>query len=133
MPEVTEKRVHAALLRYKGKGETNIQGARINVSLDPEDIHTFDSPDSLLWISVSLRLFGQDLRLKVPIPVEAEKGGIFGGALEDLDKFVERKKYVLEIPMLVIAEAGYNSKVENGTLPVKFTVRQIPVRLLGGK
>jgi hypothetical protein len=132
LPEVTEKKVHAALLRYRGKGQTNIQGTRIDISLDPEDIHTFDSPDILLWVSISLRLFGQDLRLRIPIPIEAEKGGIYGGALEDLTKFIERKKYALEVPMLVVAEAGYDSKGESGTLPVKFTLRQIPVRLLEG-
>jgi hypothetical protein len=133
MPEVNVKKVYNALLKYRGEAKMEVEDAKISLSLNPIDIHSIDSPDCLLWIDVSLKLFGQDLKIRVPIPVEAEKGGIYGGALEDLKKFIERKKYPLELPMLVIAEAGYDTKEQNETLPVRITINQIPVRLLGNE
>ena len=130
MPEVNEKKVYDALLRYKGKGKIVIDDAEISLSLNPIDIHGTDSPDCLLWIDISLKIFGQDLKLRVPIPLEAEKAGIYGGALDDLKKFVERGKYPIELPMLVIAEAGYDTREQNETFPVRIKISQIPVRLV---
>ena len=130
MVEVNEKEVYHALLKYKGTGKVDIGGADISVALNPVDIHEVDSPDCILWVDISLKLIGQNLKLRIPIPVEAEKGGIYGGALEDLKKFVERRKYSIEIPMLVIAEAGYNTTEQSESLPVRFRISQIPVRLL---
>jgi hypothetical protein len=133
MVGVNEREVYNILLKYKGKGKANIQGTEVDIALNPVDIHEVDSPDCLLWIEVSLRVFGQDLQLRIPIPVEAEKGGIYGGALEDLKKFVERRKYPIEVPMLVIAEAGYDSKEQIEAFPVRFSLSQIPIRLLQSK
>jgi hypothetical protein len=130
LPEVNVRKVYNALLRYKGEGKIKVEDAEISFSLNPIDIHDIDSPDCLLWADISLKMFGQNLKLRVPIPVEAEKGGIYGGALEDLKKFIERKKYPLELPMLVIAEAGYDTKEQYEILPVRITINQIPVRLL---
>jgi len=133
MPEVSVKELYNALLRYKGEGKIDIQDAEIKVALNPIDIHGADSPDCLLWIEISLKLLGQNLKLKIPIPVEAEKGGIYAGALEDLKKFVDRGKYPFEIPMLVVAEAGYDTREQSETFPVRFTISQIPIRLLKNK
>jgi hypothetical protein len=133
MVEVNEREVYNILLKYKGRGKVNIQGTEVDIALNPVDIHEVDSPDCLLWIEVSLRVFGQDLQLRIPIPVEAEKGGIYGGALEDLKKFVERRKYPIEVPMLVIAEAGYDSKEQIEAFPVRFSLSQSPIRLLQSK
>ena len=130
MPEVKERNVYSALLKCKGSQEISIGSATINISLNPMDIHDIGSPDIILWLEASIKLFGQHLNLKVPIPVEAEKGGIYGGALDDLRKFVERKKHIIEIPMLVVAEAGYDKLEENESFPVQFLVRQIPIRAL---
>ena len=130
MPEVKERQIYDALLRHKGKGEIKIGNAEIDLSLNPIDLHGIDSPDCLLWIYISLKLFGQDLKLRVPVLVEAEKGGIYGGALEDLRKFIERGKYPIELPMLVIADAGYATKAQLEALPVRITINQIPVRLV---
>lgn len=130
MVEVDEKEVYHAFLKYKGTGKVDIGGAEISVTLNPVDIHKVDSPDCILWVKLSIRVMGQNLKLKIPIPVEAEKGGIYGGALEDLRKFVERKKYLVEIPMLVVAEAGYDTREQSEILPVKFIISQIPVRLI---
>ena len=133
MPGVSEKNIYNALLRYKGSGKIDIEGTEVSLSLNPIDIHGSDSPDCLLWMEISLRLFGQNLKLKIPIPVEAEKGGIHGGALEDLKKFVERGKYPIELPMLVIADCGFDTMEQKENFPVKFTISQIPVRLLEEK
>lgn len=131
MPEVTENEVCSALLKCKGSGKLYIGNCEITISLDPVDIHGTDSPDCILWVYLSLILFGQDLRLRVPIPVEAEKGGIYGGALEDLKKFIEREKYPIELPMLVVAESGYATKEQTPeSFPVRFVINQIPIRQL---
>jgi len=133
MVEVSEKEVYKNLLKYKGKGKVNVGETEVGVALNPVDIHEVDSPDCLLWVEIFLRVFSQDLKLRIPIPVEAEKGGIYGGALEDLKKFVERGRYPIEVPMLVIAEAGYDSKEQPETFPVRFAVSQVPIRLLKSK
>ena len=130
MPEVREEEVYNALLKFKGDEKAKIGKAEIILSLTPVDIHNVDRPDSILWIDISLKLFGQNLKLKVPIPVEAEKHGI-DDAKEDLEAFIKRGNYILEIPMLVIAEAGYEKREEPlKTVSVKFTMTQIPVRRL---
>ena len=99
------------------------------MSLVPEDIHKFDRPDSILWVNISLRIFTQTLRIRIPIPVEGEKHAI--DAREDLEEFIRRGRYLIELPMLVVAEAGYGRKEEPPKLfPTKFTVTHIPVRRL---
>ena len=49
---------------------------------------------------------------------------------DDLDKFVKRKKHVIEIPMLVVAEAGYHSTEQVEQCATKFVISQVPVRRL---
>lgn len=132
MPEVRERDVCDALLRYKGSGKINIGEAEIGVSLIPVDNHNADSPDCLLMIELSLKLFGQDLKLKIPIPVEAEKVGL-NGAIEDLEKLIERERFPIEMPMLVVAESGFDSSERKGVFPTRFVINQIPVRLLKEK
>lgn len=129
MAGVKEKEVYAALSKYAGTGETvKVGKAEVQVSLQPQDIHVGDSPDFILWLGVRLKVFAQNLNLRVPIPIEAE--GVGKNALVDLKKFVKRGHYSLEIPMVVVTAGGYSSSREGGTLPVQFRIRQIPVRLL---
>jgi len=130
MPSVEEKAVSDALLKYKGTREFDIGNAHVAFSLNPADIHDVDSPDFIFWVEISMRVFGQDLKLRIPLPFEAEKGGIYGGALEDLRKFVEREHYPIELPMLVVAESGYENTEEKHSIPVRFSVTQVPVRVL---
>ena len=132
MPKVNEGHVYDGLLRYSGEDRVRIGDAEIRLRLRPDDIHATDSPDCLLWIELSFRLFGQQVQLKVPIPVEAEKGGT-PGALEDLQKFVERGHYPIQMPMLVVAETGYETRRQKEKFPVEFTITQVPVRVLGHK
>ncbi len=81
-------------------------------------------------MEVRFELFGQPVKVVVPIPVEAEKGGIHGGALEDLRKLIERRKHMAEIPMIVVAESGYASKEQVKDLPTRFQISQVPIRRL---
>jgi hypothetical protein len=130
LPAVEEGRVYEALLKFKGTGKAVINGTDILISINPVDNHFLDSPDFLLWVQVSFRVFGEELKLTVPVPIEAEKGGLYGGALEDLEKFVQRQKHTIELPMLVIAESGFDEKEKSESFPVKFSLKQIPVRLI---
>ena len=129
MPQVKENDIYNALLKLKGENSVKIGKAEVVLSLIPEDIHKTDRPDSILWVNISLKIFGQNLRLRVPVPVEGEKHGI-DDAMEDLEEFIKREKYPIEIPMLVIAEAGYGNREERKTSPVKFRITQIPLRRL---
>ena len=130
MVGVREKEVYNALLKHAARGGPfKVGKVEIQVSLQPQDIHIGDSPDFILWLEVSLRLFAQDFRVKIPIPIEAEGTGI-DRALEDLEKFIERGNYPIDLPMLVVAAKGYNALDRLGKLPVRFIVKQIPMRLL---
>lgn len=129
MPEVREDKIYSALLRFKDTKGVKIGKADITLSLDPKDVHKFDRPDSVLWINISLKIFGQNLKMKIPIPVEGEKRGI-EEAMEDLNEFISRRNYPIEIPMLVIAEAGYYKREVKKDFPTRFVITQIPVRRL---
>src|SRR5213075_1012553 len=102
MPDVSESKVFAELLKYRLEGSVSNENVQVTVRLRPVDNHAGDSPDFLLWAEMEFEVFGQRVKVSVPIPVEAEKGGISGGALADLRKFVERRKHVPEIPMIVV-------------------------------
>jgi len=129
MPEVKESVIYNVLLKYKGTGTIKIGNAEVVLSLNPKDTHKKDRPDSILWIEISLKLFGQKFNVRLPIPIEGEKPGL-RDAIEDLDAFVEREHYIIEIPMVVVSEAGYDKKEVMKKFPTKFTVKQIPIRRL---
>jgi len=129
MPEVKESVRYNVLLKYKGTGTIKIGNAEVVLSLNPKDTHKKDRPDSILWIEISLKLFGQKFNVRLPIPIEGEKPGL-RDAIEDLDAFVEREHYIIEIPMVVVSEAGYDKKEVMKKFPTKFTVKQIPIRRL---
>lgn len=129
MPEVREEEIYEALLKFKGEGKIVIGKAEALLSLIPQDTHKHDRPDSILWVDILLRLFGQEFRLRIPIPIEGEKNSI-DDAMEDLDEFVKRKRYLIEIPVLVITEAGYAKREEHRDFPTRFMMTQFPVRRL---
>lgn len=129
MPEVREEEVYKALLKSKGKGQIKIGKTEVHVSLNPVDVHKIGRPDVILWFESVINILGQSLKLRIPIPIEAEKNGI-DEAMEDLDAFVGRKQYHIEMPMLVIAESGYAKREELRNVPIKFLINQIPIRRL---
>jgi len=130
MPKVDEKKVYGELLKYRLEGCVASEHASVQLRLRPVDNHVGDSPDFLLWVELEFDLFSQPVKLAVPIPVEAEKGGISGGAMDDLRKFVDRRKHVIQLPMIVVSEAGYDTKQQNEECATQFTIHQVPVRRL---
>ena len=133
MAGVTERQVYDALLRWAEKSEPfKIGKAELQVTLTPQDTHIGDSPDCILWFDATLKIFAQELRIRIPIPIEAEKTGL-EAAIEDLDKFCKRGHFPAEIPMLVVSEEGYSSLRKTSNIPTDFRIKQIPVRLLSRK
>lgn len=127
MPGVSEQEVFGALLTAQGEsGWLTVGSVPVRVSLEAMDNHFRDSPDAILWLSVELTVFDQSLKVRVPILVEAEKAGLFA-AIEDLEKFVERKRFPLELPMLVVADKGYGSHDARVEFPVRVKIQQLPV------
>lgn len=130
MAGLPEKDVYNALLKCRGQSQTmNIGNAEVQIALRPQDNHASDSPDFLLWVEMAVHVFGQPLDIRIPIPVEAEKAGI-DAAEEDLEKFVKRARFPIHVPMLVVAAKGFATRERQGTLPVRFTMRQVPVKVL---
>lgn len=128
MPKVDEQKVYGELLKYRLEGEVASEHTSVRVRFRPVDNHAGDSPDFLLWVELEFELFNQPVKLAVPIPVEAEKGGIAGGAMDDLRKFVERGRHAIQLPMLVVSEAGYDSRQQVEHCATEVTIHQVPVR-----
>jgi len=125
MPKkVDEQKVFTELLKYRLDGRVTSEHASVQLRLRPLDNHAGDSPDFLLWVELEFEIFSRPVKLAVPIPIEAEKGGIDGGALDDLRKFVDRRKHVIELPMIVVSEAGYASKTQLEQCATRFTISQ---------
>src|SRR4030042_972483 len=73
MPEVREEEIYNALLKFRGEGKVLIVKAEALLSLIPQDTHKRDRPDTILWVDITLRLFGQEFNVRIPIPIEGEK------------------------------------------------------------
>lgn len=129
MTRVQEEDVHDALLRYAGEGSVEIGDGEVDIEITPVDIHTIDSPDCLLWLEVKLEMFSEEFHLKIPLPVEAEAAGL-NHAKEDLEKFIERENYVANLPMMIVAEKGFDADEESVEQRISYDLKQIPERLL---
>jgi len=129
MTRVQEEDVHDALLRYAGEETVEIGDGEVDIEITPVDIHTIDSPDSIVWVKLNLEMFSEQFRVKIPLPVEAEAAGL-DHAKEDLEKFIQRENYIAELPMLIVAEKGFDSDEESVKQRVSYNLEQIPERLL---
>lgn len=129
MTRVHEEDVHDALLRYAGEETVEIGDGEVDIEITPVDIHTIDSPDSIVWLKLDLEMFSEQFRVKIPLPVEAEAAGL-DHAKEDLEKFIQRENYIAELPMLIVAEKGFDSDEESVKQRVSYNLEQIPERLL---
>jgi len=129
MTRVYEEDVHDALLRYAGEETVEIGDGEVDIEITPVDIHTIDSPDSIVWLKLNLEMFSEQFRVKIPLPVEAEAAGL-DHAKEDLEKFIQRENYIAELPMLIVAEKGFDSDEESVKQRVSYKLEQIPERLL---
>lgn len=121
---IKEDELYNILLKEKNK---------INIILeDIEIIPNYklkDSPDFVLRIKVKLTLLSQDFKIEIPLPLELEKVGI-SQALKDLQKFIERERFSLILPMFVISDKEIASQEKEEKIKVKFKIRQIPYRLI---
>ncbi len=88
-----------------------------------------DSPDLVLKLRLKLSLLSENFNMEIPIPIELEKVGI-QQALEDLRKFVEREKFSLTLPMIVVSDNGISEQKEERTMKVMFKIKQRPFRLV---
>lgn len=129
MTRVHEEDVHDALLRYAGEETVEIGDGEVDIEITPVDIHTIDSPDSIIWVKLNIEMFSERFRVKIPLPVEAEAAGL-DHAKEDLEKFIQRENYIAELPMLIVAEKGFDSDDESVKQRVSYNLEQIPERLL---
>jgi len=129
MTRVQEEDVQDALLRYTGEGSVSIGEGNVTIEIDSKDIHTVDSPDCIFQIIITYELFGDEMRVELPLPVEAEATGL-DSAREDLKKLIERENYIPEFPMLVVAESSYGNDIEQVDQTVEYHIRQIPERIL---
>jgi hypothetical protein len=129
MTRVQEEDVHDALLKYAGEGTVEIGDGEVDVEITPVDIHTVDSPDCILWLEIVLEMFSEEFQVKLPLPVEAEAAGL-DHAKEDLEKFIERENYIAELPMLIVAEKGFDGDEESVEQRISYNLKQIPERLL---
>jgi len=129
MTRVYEEDVHEAILRYAGEETVEIGDGEVDIEITPVDIHTIDSPDSIVWLKLNLEMFSEQFRVKIPLPVEAEAAGL-DHAKEDLEKFIQRENYIAELPMLIVAEKGFDSDEESVKQRVSYNLEQIPERLL---
>lgn len=129
MTRVHEEDVHDALLRYAGAETVEIGDGEVDIEITPIDIHTIDSPDSIIWVKLNLEMFSERFRVKIPLPVEAEAAGL-DHAKEDLEKFIQRENYIADLPMLIVAEKGFDSDKESVKQRVSYNLEQIPERLL---
>ncbi len=121
-----EDEFYGILLREKENG-------KINVTLEEVEIipnyKLIDSPDLVLKIRLKLLLLSQTFEMEIPMPIEPEKVGI-DEALIDLQKFIEREKFSLILPMFIISEKRIITQEKEEKLKTMFKLRQIPYRLV---
>ncbi len=87
------------------------------------------SPDSLLLVDVTLPLFGTQVTAKIPIALEAEKGGM-EAAIQDLDKFTKRstsgEPSYLSLPMLVLSKKSTGKvRSEFRDIRARFEIKEV--------
>jgi len=123
---IEENELYNILLKEKEKNKINV--TLVDIEIIP-NYKLKDSPDIVLRMKLRFQLFSQDFEIEIPLPLELEKVGI-PQALEDLRKFIERKKFSLILPMLVISDKEIVSQEKEEKIKVEFNIRQIPYRLI---
>jgi len=114
-----------------------MQEATVQLRLHPQrSAESNRSPDFVLEMEVRVPLFdGWPLVVKLPILVEVEAGAGFEGALQDLERFVERsidgsgrQPPAIELPFVAATEDDAGNRCELVRhLPVRFVAVEVPV------
>jgi len=123
---IKEDELYNKLLKLKEEGKINITLKDIEII---PNYKLKDSPDFVLKVILKLSLPFQDFKMEIPLPLELEKTGV-PNALEDLQKFIEREKFSLILPMLVVSNKNILSQEKEEKIKVKFEIKQIPYRLI---
>jgi len=123
---IKEDELYNKLLKLKEEGKINITLKDIEII---PNYKLKDSPDFVLKVILRLSLPFQDFKMEIPLPLELEKTGV-PNALEDLQKFIEREKFSLILPMLVVSDKNILSQEKEEKIKVKFEIKQIPYRLI---
>ena len=123
---IKDDELYNKLLKLKEEGKINITLKDIEII---PNYKLKDSPDFVLKVILKLSLPFQDFKMEIPLPLELEKTGV-PNALEDLQKFIEREKFSLILPMLVVSDKNILSQEKEEKIKVKFEIKQIPYRLI---
>lgn len=123
---INEDELYNKLLKLREEGKINITLKDIEII---PNYKLKDSPDFVLKVILRLSLPFQGFKMEIPLPLELEKAGV-PNALEDLQKFIEREKFSLILPMLVVSDKNILSQEKEEKVKVKFEVKQIPYRLI---
>jgi len=123
---IKDDELYNKLLKLKEEGKINITLKDIEII---PNYKLKDSPDFVLKVILKLSLPFQDFKMEIPLPLELEKTGV-PNALEDLQKFIEREKFSLILPMLVVSNKNILSQEKEEKIKVKFEIKQIPYRLI---
>ena len=123
---IKDDELYNKLLKLKEEGKINITLKDIEII---PNYKLKDSPDFVLKVILRLSLPFQDFKMEIPLPLELEKTGV-PNALEDLQKFIEREKFSLILPMLVVSDKNILSQEKEEKIKVKFKIKQIPYRLI---
>lgn len=121
---ITEDEFYNILLKEKEKNNIKV------ITKDIEIIPNYklkDSPDFVLIIKLRMNIFSQDFNIEVPLPIEIEKVGL-NKAKDDLEKFVNREKFELILPMLIVSEKEILTEEKPRKLKTTFKLKQIPER-----
>lgn len=124
---MSETEIYRHLEAHRFTSRVEAPFGEIALRLEPQDLHTWTSPDFLLWLTVEFPLAGQQVVVKHPIPIEAEKAG-WRAAMPDLVKLAGRREHLIETAFLVIGDGGYHVHAVQHDLPANVTIRQIPDR-----
>jgi len=136
MKEKDEIRLSRILSKMQGASEINYPWGKIRVNIDYINYSAGGKgcPDSLLILNIALPVMGEQVSIKVPILIEAEKAGM-SAAMEDLEKFCNRSilgtmegggSSFIEIPMLVVTERPRSGqKKESAILKASFNIREV--------
>lgn len=112
-----------------------MQDATVHLRLHPQrEAELNKSPDFIIELEVRVPLFdGWPLVVQVPILVEVEAGAGFEGAVQDLERFVDRstdgsgrQAPVIKLPFVVATEANAHNRAEYvRILPVRFEAVEV--------
>src|SRR6266702_5511570 len=107
--------------------------AVVRLRLDPKRAAAGNkSPDFIIEMEVRLPLFnGEVVVVRAPVMVEVEALAGFGGALQDLERFVERSNDgskrqppAIELPFVCVTESGDHRAEKICSLPVRFVASE---------